>query len=653
MMASHASNDGMVFICAGLTLGALVTAVASFLLLKKGRQEKAAQANGEAQHAIDDSERWPAGPLSIYFGSQTGTAEGFAKTLAAEGARKGFNTQVVDLEDFNEFQLAEAGKAIFIMATYGEGDPTDNAMAFMDWLKQADKDASLASTGLRYTAFGLGNRQYEHYNRTGKATHAGLAEAGAELMFEYGEGDDDGTLEDDFEAWKEKMWAAVAPEAEGVPSFEADAAAPPEALLAELPFALHFLSDAEAAALAPTPEYEAAASTRYYWQGRAATVTVNRELRAWTEDGGSTRHVEVSLDGTDLAYETADNFVVLPENPADAVEALAQAQGYRLDQWFTIEHSSSGDKAAFPTPCTVREALTRYVDVCGVPRKGTVERLAAFAADPAERARLARLVSRGARDEFRAFVTDARRTLAELLTRDFRSARVPLAHLLHAVPHLQPREYTIASSAAAHPRAVHLTVALLREDRGGGRRFHGLCTRHLAALEAPGAPLRALVRASTFRLPADDSVPIILVGPGTGIAPMRALLQERRHRRARGAAVLYFGCRSAQRDYLYRAELEAFLADGTLTALRTAFSRDQAAKVYVQDRLREHGAEAWRLLRDGGAHVYVCGGTAMGADVAAAFADVAKDAGGLDDADAKAFMQRLHAEGRYVQELWS
>eukprot|EP00611_Tribonema_gayanum_P027838 TRINITY_DN699_c0_g1_i1.p1 TRINITY_DN699_c0_g1~~TRINITY_DN699_c0_g1_i1.p1 ORF type:complete len:376 (-),score=47.55 TRINITY_DN699_c0_g1_i1:161-1288(-) len=199
MMASHASNDGMVFICAGLTLGALVTAVASFLLLKKGRQEKAAQANGEAQHAIDDSERWPAGPLSIYFGSQTGTAEGFAKTLAAEGARKGFNTQVVDLEDFNEFQLAEAGKAIFIMATYGEGDPTDNAMAFMDWLKQADKDASLASTGLRYTAFGLGNRQYEHYNRTGKATHAGLAEAGAELMFEYGEGDDDGTLEDDFE----------------------------------------------------------------------------------------------------------------------------------------------------------------------------------------------------------------------------------------------------------------------------------------------------------------------------------------------------------------------------------------------------------------------------------------------------------------------
>jgi NADPH-ferrihemoprotein reductase len=646
----------MLLIYGGLSLGVLVASAAGVMFLW-ARKNKVACVDGKSaalsvKDASSGAEQWPAGPLSIYFGSQTGTAEGFAKNLAQEAERKGFKAQVIDLEDFEHEQLASAGKAVFMMATYGEGDPTDNAASFITYLQDAETSADqrLAGKGLQYAVFGLGNRQYEHFNRTGRTTDAGLSTAGAERMFPYGEGDDDGTLEDDFDAWKEKFWAAVGPAQS--PADTALLHATPAAL----PFTLRYVSSAEAAAAAPTPEREAASSTRFYWQAQTAKITVNRELRGPGAEG-STRHIEVDLSGTELQYTTADNMAVLPENARAAVEQLARAQGYDLSAVLQLEYAE-GHKHAFPTPCTVRAVLTRYLDICGVPRKSTVEQLLPFVQSAADKARLLQLVSKEGRDEFKAFVTEPRRTLAELLYRDFKSCKLPLEQLIALVPALQSRDYTSASSSAVHPRSAHLTVAVLHSDCGGGRKFRGVCTGHLADLNpaalSSAAECRVFVRASTFRLPADDSTPIIMVGPGTGVAPMRALLQERAHRKATGSAVLYFGCRRAAHDFLYREELEAAVHAGTLTALRTAFSREPGcAKVYVQDVLRQHAAETYTALAQQGAYVYVCGGTAMGADVQTAIADICVSEGGMSSDAAKAFLQSLQKDGRYVQELWS
>ncbi|CAM9678735.1 unnamed protein product, partial [Hapterophycus canaliculatus] len=162
------------------------------------------------RNTVIDLERWPGGAITIYFGSQTGTAECFAQIVAAEGVGHGFKTTVVDLEDFHEKELASVEKAVFIMATYGDGDPTDNANAFYNWV--ANKEGDLSSEHLKklnYTVFGLGNTQYEHFNLAGRTIYQDLQKLGAQRMFEYGEGDDDDQLEEDFEAWKENMWTAL------------------------------------------------------------------------------------------------------------------------------------------------------------------------------------------------------------------------------------------------------------------------------------------------------------------------------------------------------------------------------------------------------------------------------------------------------------
>ena len=277
----------------------------------------------------------------------------------------------------------------------------------------------------------------------------------------------------------------------------------------------------------------------------------------------------------------------------------------------------------------------------------------------------------------------------------FPSARPPWVALVELLPKLSPRYYTIASSPAAASDAVHLTVKVpcptltpspnpspspspnpnqvLREPMRGaaeGRTKVGVCSTQLAAL-APGDSAFVFVRSSGFALPKDPAAPVIMIGPGTGVAPFRAFLQQMAADRARaapggehtpggappaaarsGATWLYFGCRREEEDYLYREELEAHLAEGTLTRLRLAFSRAQAAKVYVQHLLREDGAELWALLQRGG-HVYICGGTLMGRDVVEALSAALARHGALGAEGAAKYLKEMEAAGRLVKELWS
>lgn len=470
----------------------------------------------------------------------------------------------------------------------------------------------------------------------------------------------------------------------------------------------------EPTAPAGTPAAAAAASradmsARHFFQAVPVPVAVNRELRQATGVGASTRHLELDLAGSGVSYMTADNLYVLPENEPELVARVAAACGFDLDSWLSLEPAAAGaggDGTApaplFPAPVSVRTLLSRYVDLAGEPRKDLLGHLAHFAGAPAERSRLLRLASRAGREEFTSWVRGSQRAVYELFDA-FPSLKVPLAAFVHVMPRLQPRAYTIASSSLVQPSRVAIVASVLDAEKPGaeaGRRLRGVCSNYMlrsagaaaggaAAAAAPvsrgpgaASPAASVprmwvtVKPSTFRLPRDARTPVIMIGPGTGIAPFRGFLQERSHLRALGKAVgpafLYFGCQARDRDFVYREELDGWVRDGTLSGLYTAFSREQERKVYVQHLLAERGAEVASLVVGQNASVYVCGATRMGHDVADALqavlsmhpgggASAGAGAAGAEGAgavpmraeEAKAYLSRMHAEARYVQELWS
>lgn len=252
----------------------------------------------------------------------------------------------------------------------------------------------------------------------------------------------------------------------------------------------------------------------------------------------------------------------------------------------------------------------------------------------------------------------------DLLTNELSSCKIPFSDLLHIVPYIQPRYYTISSSSSCHPDNVHITVSITEYVLPCGQKiFTGLASGYLKRLQQQQhAACRVFVRASSFRLPASLATPIVMIGPGTGLAPMRALLQERRYQRQQqdgqavcGDNVLFFGCKNKSVDYIYRDELEAYEREGVLTKLHTAFSRDSEKKVYVQHLMTEKNTalSLIDLVLVQGAHIYVCGATAMGSDVMHAFLALLEEHRSMSHVEATALVKELQDKGRYVQELWT
>lgn len=664
----------------------------------------------------------------------------FAKQVASECESRGFCPRTVDLQDVIENDdfdpsaaAADAGfegvdedgrliratladpryrddgdndvgnggggrsKALFFMATYGEGEPTDNAQPFVEVMKgksgisniykidgssssPEENDASDAEgkssprdaqflRDLDYAVFGLGNKQYEHYNNMSRFTDAALEGCGARRVVPLGLGDDDDDLEGDFEAWKDDvLWPALTERylkgrggegdgdgGEGEEKKEEDATPS----LPPCPYRAVYLTDEGGDASSGVPVQT---SSKHYVQSWDCPVVAKRELRD-PSDGGSTLHMEIDISKhmDTCKYLTADNLGILPKNNSSMVEAVAKALHYDLDQRFHLQPNTSDGESSkhtlpFPTPCTVRECLERYCDLAGPPRRSDLKQLAPYARSDIDRKALLRLSSKEGKAEYKEKVVEAHVGIGDIVTRLCPSIECPLEHFASVCPRLQPRYYTISSSSTMHPETIHITLAVLETERKDGTAFRGLCTGYLAGLDV-GDAVRVFVRDSTFRLPKQPERPIVMFGPGTGVAPMRAVLQERSHGRRNGAEcgpnVLYFGCRDRAKDYLYRDELEAFRAEGTLTELHLAFSRERAEKVYVQHLLAKRGRETWELIHDRKASVFVCGAVKMGADVDHALQDIISKEGGMTRVEAKAYLDRMAVAGRFVQELWS
>ena len=354
-----------------------------------------------------------------------------------------------------------------------------------------------------------------------------------------------------------------------------------------------------------------------------------------------TCHFVVDLGDSGLSYSAGDSLGVYPENAPDAVEVLIKQLGF------------NGDESVIPprgdTGLPLREVLARHCALAQPTKKFIMTLKDKVAGDAAQSARVAHLLDRANSDELKAYL--AEREFADLLE-DFPAATFEPQEFVNELKRLTPRLYSIASSPAKYPNEIHLTVAIVRYQTNGRDRI-GVASSYLAdrvELNAPTIPV--YVQSSHFRLPEDPTADVIMVGPGTGVAPFRAFIQERVAADASGRNWLFFGDQKRSFDYLYEEEMEAYVDAGSLDRLDLAFSRDQEQKIYVQDRMLEGGAELWAWL-ESGAYFYVCGDASrMAKDVEQALLTIASTHGGLDEAGAKEFLKQLRKDKRYQKDVY-
>ena len=541
-------------------------------------------------------------PLPILFGSQTGTAEGLAKRIAKEAAQRGFAPVVLPLNDHSQADLAKSRKAIIISSTWGDGEPPDNATNFWSWL-QADAPRL---ENLHFAVLGLGDKNYSDFCGAAKKFDARLENLGARRLVPRGECDSD--YEASAKTWVDGLWEKLTPGANGA--------------------ATNGHANGHSASTNGHHTNSAFSKTNPFPARLLKNVLLNKPGSA-----KEVRHYEISLTGSGLTYEAGDALGIVPVNCPALVEEMLAALSCTGTESVSVSN----------TEMPLSEALTRHLELC----KPSPDLLAAVAAR-SPISELAPLLAPERRDDLKKFTWG--RDVLDLL----RLVDQPFSHL-ELVPLLRklaPRLYSISSSPKAHPDEVHLTVSAVRyESFGRGRK--GVASTFLADRIGDAECVKVFVQPSHgFKPPTNGDAPMVMVGPGTGIAPFRAFLEERKASGAQGKNWLFFGDQKRASDYLYETELDAWQKEGHLARLDLAFSRDQDAKIYVQDRMLANAAELWSWLQ-AGAHFYVCGDALrMAKDVDAALHRIIETAGGKTADAAKAYVAKLKSEKRYQRDVY-
>ena len=579
-------------------------------------------------------------PLLVLYGSNLGTAEELATRVADLAEVNGFATRLAPLDDFAG-KLPEQGGVLIFCASYN-GAPPDNATQFVKWLRsELPKDAFAK---LRYAVFGCGNSDWAAtYQAIPRLIDERLAAHGGRSVYMRGEGDARSDLDGEFESWFAKL-APLATREFGIESA--------------------FSRSAEDEPLYKIEPVASSAVNAVVALGGVSPmkVLVNSELQNKTganPSDRSTRHIEVQLP-PDISYRVGDHLSVVPRNDPALVDAVARRFGFLPADQIRLQ-VAEGRRAQLPVgeAVSVGRLLTDFVELQQVATRKQIEVMSEHTRCPVTKPKLVAYVGDDAAstERYRSEILGKRRSVFDLLE-EHPACELPFHAFLEMLSLLAPRYYSISSSPSADRSRCSVTVGVVEGPANSGRGIYkGVCSNYLAGRRA-GETIHATVRETKagFRLPNDVSVPIIMIGPGTGLAPFRGFLQERAALKAGGSnlgpAMLFFGCRHPGQDYLYADELKAFEASG-ITELFTAFSRGEGPKTYVQDLIAAQKERVWSLIENG-AIIYVCGdGGKMEPGVKAALVAIYCARSGADADAGQRWIDDLGAKNRYVLDVWA
>lgn len=541
--------------------------------------------------------------VTVLYGSQTGNGHGLSKKLSKKLEEVGLQVTMSSMSDFKPNNLKKLQNLLIIVSTHGEGEPPDNAIPFYEFLHS--KRAPQVDH-LQYSVLALGDTSYEFFCQTGKDFDKRLEELGGKRLAPRVDCDVD--FDESAAEWMNQVLLSLNEAGAGSSVVE----------------------NGSAVALSDSTESEFSRSNPFQ-----AEILENLNLNGRGSDR-ETRHIEISLEGSNLQYEPGDSLGVYPENHPQLVDDLIAAMGWNADEVVVI--NKQGEARA------LRDALLRHYEIT-VLTKPLIEQVVKMSGNEGLRT----LLEPGHEQELRTYIEE--RDLLDLV-QDYGLQQVAASDFVSILRKIPARLYSIASSSKAFPDEVHVTVRTVRYEAHGRRRY-GVCSVQLAERLKAGDTLPVYIQHNpNFKLPENPATPIIMIGPGTGVAPFRAFLGEREETGAEGKSWLFYGDQHFSTDFLYQIEWQRWLKDGVLTRMDVAFSRDTDKKVYVQHRMLEKSKDLYQWLQEG-ACVYVCGDEKkMAHDVHSALGSILEQEGRMSPEEAAEYLTLMQQQKRYQRDVY-
>ena len=551
-----------------------------------------------SQQGVSTSAEKAPEKLTIIYASQTGNAKGVANNLKEKASAQGVSAEVISAGDYKGKKLAKETHVIFVASTNGEGEAPDDAIELHEFL-QSKKAPKLPE--LNYAVLALGDSSYEFFCQTGKDFDNFLLKLGAKPITERLDCDVDYEI-----AASEWIDAIVQKVKESFSSLNAQSL--------------------------PSPELQASnTGVEYSKQNPYSAALLTNQKITGRNSSKDVRHIEIDLENSGLTYEPGDALGIWYENDPQLVDAILVKTGLTGDEPVEVDSEVISLKKALISKYEITasnpQLITKYAQLSGSKK---LEKLVAD------------------KDKLREYSANIQ--LIDVLAE--KKTTLSAEQLISLLRRLTPRLYSIASSQTEVDEEVHLTVGLVEYEHGEELRSGG-ASGYLAQRLDEGDEIKVFVEANNhFKLPVDDNAPVIMIGPGTGVAPFRSFVQERDNRDASGKNWLFFGDRSFTDDFLYQVEWQKYLKSGIVSRIDVAFSRDQKDKIYVQHRLLEHAEQVWQWIQDG-AYLYVCGDAGrMAKDVNEALLSIIEKQGGQSREQAEQYLNELRKAKRYQKDVY-